>query len=137
MEDLLSLANELMKDDNYKKGTYTEIPDGEYKAIIEAITLKESQSGNQYVGFTLVITDGEFAERKMFVNRFLTEGALRITVSQIMNLIKTCGYELEGDMFTDFETMVNCLQSLIGQEITVTKKTKGDFSNYTMVGGAE
>jgi hypothetical protein len=137
MEDLLSLANELMKDDNYKKTNYTEIPDGTYKAIIESIALKESQTGNTYVNFTLVITDGEFSERKLFVNRFLTEGAIKITVSQIMNLIKTCGYELEGDMFTDYETMVNCLQSLIGQEITVTKKTKGDFANYTMVGGAE
>lgn len=135
MEDLLKIANELMENDNYKKGnTFEELPDGTYLCSLEKVELRESQSGNQYFSFTNVIIDGDYTERKLFVNMFLTEKTIKRTFSSIMNLITSCGFELDPSMFTDYETLEGCLQNLVNSQITITKKTNGEFVNYHMEG---
>lgn len=137
MEDLLSLATELMENDNYKKNDFAEVPDGEYFCNIDKVELRESQSGNQYFSFTNTILDGEYAERKIFVNLFLTDKTIKRTFSSIMNLISSCGYDIDASMFADFDTLNDCLQTLVNNTITINKKTNGEFVNYRMTGGAE
>jgi len=139
MEELLNLATELMKDDNYKKNTYEDNkPDGDYLVNIDKIELKTSaEKGTQWFSFTTTIIDGDFIEQKIFINLYLTEKTLKRTITSIMNLISSCGYELNQEMFTDFETLEECLQTLINSTITVNKKTNGEFVNYKMTGGAE
>lgn len=138
MEDLLSLATELMKDDNYKKGnSFEEVPDGDYICNIDKIELRESQNGNQYFSFTNTILEGDLTERKIFVNMFLSEKTIKRTFTNLMNLITSCGYDLDPTMFSDFDTLLECLQSLVDTRIEVHKKTNGEYVNYSMNGGAE
>ena len=137
MEDLLNLASELMKDDNYKKSSFEELPDGEYLVNIDKIELRENDKGTQWIGFTNTVVDGDYSERKMFINMFLTEKTIKRTISAIMNIITSFGYELDTSMFADFDTLVECLQSLINKQATVVKKTNGEFVNYTLRGVEE
>lgn len=137
MEDLLNLASELMKDDNYKKSNFEELPDGEYLVNIDKIELRENDKGTQWIGFTNTVIDGDFSERKMFINMFLTEKTIKRTISAIMNIITSFGYELDTSMFADFDTLVECLQSLINKQANVTKRTNGEFVNYTLRGVEE
>lgn len=135
MEDLLKIANELMENDNYKKqGAFEEVPDGNYLANLDKVELRESQSGNQYFSFTNTVLDGEFTERKIFINMFLTEKTIKRTFSSIMNLITSCGYEIDPSMFADYETLLGCLQNLVNSQLSITKKTNGEFVNYHMEG---
>lgn len=137
MEDLLNLASELMKDDNYKKSSFEELPDGEYLVNIDKIELRENDKGTQWISFTNTVIDGDFSERKMFINMFLTEKTIKRTISAIMNIITSFGYELDTSMFADFNTLVECLQTLINKQANVTKKTNGEFVNYTLRGVEE
>lgn len=137
MEDLLKIANELMENDNYKKqGNFEELPDGTYVCNLDKVELRESQSGNQYFSFTNTVVDGEYTERKIFVNMFLTEKTIKRTFSSIMNLITSCGYDLDPSMFGDYETLESCLQNLVNAQVTINKKTNGEFVNYHMEGVA-
>ena len=58
------------------------------------------------------------------------------TIKNIMRLITSCGFELSTEMFASYETLEECLQSLVNQEVVLTKKTsKNDFINYSLEGG--
>lgn len=138
MEDLLKLATDLMKDDNYKKEvSYEELPDGDYTVNIDKIELRSNDKGTQWIGFTNTVLDGDYSERKMFINMFLTEKTVKRTITAIMNIITSFGYELDPTMFADFDTLVECLQTLVNQTAYVEKKTNGEFVNYKVRGGAE
>ena len=58
------------------------------------------------------------------------------TIKDIMRLITSCGFELSTEMFTSYETLEECLQALVNQQVVLTKKTsKNDFINYSLLGG--
>lgn len=139
MDDLLKMASELMENDNYKNssGDYPTIPDGDYASNIDKIEFRTSSKGTEYINITVTIVDGDFTGQKMFIPFYLSEKALKPSLSRLMTLITSCGYTLDASMFTDFDTLVECLQSLINTVVTVKKKTNGEYINYSMVGGAE
>lgn len=139
MKDLLNLASELMANDAYKNNDYVERkPDGKYLVNIDSIELRTSQKGNQWFKFKTTILDGEYAEQHFTVDWFLTEKTMERTIKDIMKLITSCGFELNTEMFTSYETLEECLQSLVNQEIELTKKTsKNNFINYSLEGGVD
>lgn len=139
MKDLLNLASELMANDAYKNNDYVERkPDGTYLVNIDSIELRTSQKGNQWFKFKTTILDGEYAEQHFTVDWFLTEKTMERTIKDIMKLITSCGFELNTEMFTSYETLEECLQSLVNQEIELTKKTsKNNFINYSLEGGVD
>lgn len=139
MKDLLNLASELMANDAYKSNDYVERkPDGVYLVNIDSIELRTSQKGNQWFKFKTTILDGEYAEQHFNVDWFLTEKTMERTIKDIMKLITSCGFELNTEMFTSYETLEECLQSLVNQEIELTKKTsKNNFINYSLEGGVD
>ena len=137
MKDLLNLASELMANDAYKSNNYVERkPDGQYPVNIDSIEFKTSQKGTQWFRFKTTILDGEYAEEYFTVDWFLTEKTMERTIKDIMRLITSCGFELSTEMFTSYEILEECLQSLVNQQVVLTKKTsKNDFINYSLLGG--
>ncbi len=138
MEDLLKIANELMENDNYKKEvSYEELPDGDYVVNIDKIEYKVNDKGTPWINFATTVTEGEYTERKLFFSYFLTEKTVKRSISALMNVITSFGYALDAEMFSDFETLTNCLQSLINKTGYVNKTTNGNYTNYKLTGGAE
>lgn len=141
MDDLLMLAGELVENNNYQKDNFQEEtkPDGDYEVVIESIKLKQSEStGTEWFGFTLKVVDGEFIEEKFYVNLFLTEKTIKATLSKIMRLIASMGYEIDLAMFNDKETIAEGLQTLVGGSTILSKRTsKNGFINYSFKGGEE
>lgn len=141
MDDLLLLAGELAENNNFEKDTYNEEtkPDGDYPVVIEKVALKTSDStGTEWYSFALKIVDGDFIEEKFYVNLYLTEKTVKATLSKIMKLIKSLGYEIDLQMFNDKNTIEAGLQSLIGERTILSKQTsKGGFINYSFKGDAE
>ena len=139
MKDLLNLASELMANDAYKSNDYVERkPDGKYLVNIDSIELRTSQKGNQWFKFKTTILDGEYAEQHFTVDWFLTEKTMERTIKDIMKLITSCGFELNTEMFTSYETLEECLQALVNQQVELTKKTsKNNFINYSLEGGVD
>lgn len=139
MKDLLNLASELMANDAYKSNDYVERkPDGKYLVNLDSIELRTSQKGNQWFKFKTTILDGEYAEQHFTVDWFLTEKTMERTIKDIMKLITSCGFELNTEMFTSYETLEECLQALVNQQVELTKKTsKNNFINYSLEGGVD
>jgi hypothetical protein len=141
MDDLLMLAGELVENNNYQKNNFQEEtkPDGDYEVVIESIKLKQSEStGTEWFGFTLKVVDGEFIEEKFYVNLFLTEKTIKATLSKIMRLIASMGYEIDLAMFNDKETIAEGLQTLVGGSTILSKSTsKNGFINYSFKGGED
>lgn len=137
MENLLNLANELLKDDSYKNTSFVDNkPDGDYLCTIDKIEFKENANGTQWFNVKAVIIDGDYIEQPMFLNYFLTEKSIKRAIGDLMVLIDVCGYEPSIEMFSDFDVLNKNLQVLIGSEITVNKKTsKAGNVYYTVKGG--
>lgn len=136
MEDLLKLANELMANESYKSvGGFEDYPDGNYHVNIDKVELKMAQqTGNRFISFGTTILDGDYAEKKMFFSYFLTDKTAKRTLSTIMNILTSFGYELNAAMFQDYDTLISCLQALVGSTGVVEKKTNGQYANYTLRG---
>jgi hypothetical protein len=141
MDDLLTLAGDLVENNNFQKDSFQEEtkPDGEYLTSIESIKLKESEStGTEWFNFVLNILDGEYVGEKFYVNLFLTEKSVKASLSKIMRLITAMGYEIDLSMFQDKLSIEQGLQSVIGENIVLTKSTsKSGFINYSFKGEGE
>lgn len=138
MEDLLSMASELVENNNYKNVNNFEEkkPDGEYEVLLESISLKESeQTGTEWFNIVAKVLSGEYAEEKFYIKLFLTEKTTKTTLSKIMTLIDAAGYTIDPGMFSDTGSIVEGLQSLIGSTIILVKKTSGKgYINYSFEG---
>lgn len=140
MDDILAIASTLVENENYKKDDYLDVkPDGEYTTILEKVEVKMSEEkGTEWFSFIFNIVEGEYANQKLFVNLFLTEKTTKGTLSKIMNLISSLGYEIDLTMFESKDAIEKGLQNVIGTEILVNKKTSANgYVNYSMRGTEE
>lgn len=139
MDDLLILAAGLVENNNFKNDSFQDEtkPDGKYETIVEAIKLKTSaEKGTQWFSFTLLIVDGEYINEKFYVSLFLTPKTIKATMSKIMKLITSMGYEIDLDMFASYEVLEEGLQSLVSGTTTLTKVTSTNgYVNYSFEGG--
>ena len=142
MDDLLALASELAENNNYKTAdnNYEEKkPDGTYSVLIESIKLKTSENtGNQWFNIIVKVLEGDYVEEKFYVNYFLTEKMVKRTLSKLMKLINSCGYDIDVAMFSDVESIEQGLQELVGNSLYLEKKTsKKGFVDYSFMNEEE
>lgn len=140
MDDLLKTAMELLDNSNYKTvgtGEYPEIPDGDYRVNIDKVDLKQSTKGTDYINITVTIVDGDYTNQKMFVPYYFSEKTIKSSYAKLMSLIASCGYEPSAEMFQDFETLRDGLETLVDKAVNCEKKTKGEYVNYTLKGDVE
>lgn len=141
MDNLLVLAGELVENNNFKTDDFQEEtkPDGVYETIIESIKAKVSEEkGTEWFAFSLKVTDGDYIEEKFNVNLFLTEKSIKITLKKIMRLLTALGYEIDITMFSDKDSIVEGLQSVVGETTFLSKTTsKNGFINYDFIEGGQ
>ena len=142
MDDLLALASELAENNNYKTAdnNYEEKkPDGLYSVLIESIKLRTSENtGNQWFNIIVKVLEGDYIEEKFYVNYFLTEKMVKRTLSKLMKLINSCGYDIDVAMFSDVESIEQGLQELVGNSLYLEKKTsKKGFVDYSFMNEEE
>lgn len=142
MDDLLTLASELAENNNYKTAdnNYEEKkPDGLYSVLIESIKLRTSEStGTQWFSIVAKVLDGDYVEEKFYVSYFLTEKTVKRTLSKLMKLINSCGYDIDVAMFNDVDTIEEGLQELVGSNLFLDKKTsKKGFVDYSFMNEEE
>lgn len=142
MDDLLALASELAENNNYKTAdnNYEEKkPDGLYSILIESIKLKTSENtGNQWFNIIVKVLEGDYVEEKFYVNYFLTEKMVKRTLSKLMKLINSCGYDIDVAMFSDVDSIEQGLQELVGNSLYLEKKTsKKGFIDYSFMNEEE
>ena len=142
MDDLLALASELAENNNYKTAdnNYEEKkPDGLYSILIESIKLRTSENtGNQWFNIIVKVLEGDYVEEKFYVNYFLTEKMVKRTLSKLMKLINSCGYNIDVAMFSDVESIEQGLQELVGNSLYLEKKTsKKGFIDYSFMNEEE
>lgn len=139
MDDLLLLAGELAENNNFKNDTFNEDtkPDGEYLVVLESIKLRMSETtGTEWFSLTLKVVEGDYIEEKFYVNLFLTEKTVKRTLTILMRLLSSMGYEIDITMFSDKNTIAESFQSLVGEQTTLVKQTsKNGFINYSFKGG--
>jgi hypothetical protein len=141
MDDLLMLAGELAENNNFKNDNFQEDtkPDGDYAVVLESLKLKTSDStGTEWFGLVLKVIEGDYIEEKFYVNLFLTEKTIKRTLTILMRLLASMGYEVDVTMFSDKNTIVDGLQPLVGEQTILSKTTsKNGFVNYSFKGGEE
>ena len=142
MDDLLTLASELAENNNYKTAdsNYEEKkPDGVYSVLIESIKLRTSEStGTQWFSIVAKVLEGDYVEDKFYVSYFLTEKTIKRTLSKLMKLINSCGYDIDVAMFTDVDTIAEGLQEIVGNNLYLEKKTSGKgFIDYSFMNEEE
>lgn len=142
MDDLLMLASELAENNNYKTAdnNYEEKkPDGVYSVLIESIKLRTSEStGTQWYSIVAKVLEGDYVEEKFYVSYFLTEKTVKRTLSKLMKLINSCGYDVDVAMFSDVESIEEGLQELVGSNLFLNKKTsKKGFVDYSFMNEEE
>lgn len=142
MDDLLMLASELAENNNYKTAdnNYEEKkPDGVYSVLIESIKLRTSEStGTQWYSIVAKVLEGDYVEEKFYVSYFLTEKTVKRTLSKLMKLINSCGYDIDVAMFNDVESIEEGLQELVGSALYLDKKTsKKGFVDYSFMNEEE
>ena len=142
MDDLLMLASELAENNNYKTAdnNYEEKkPDGVYSVLIESIKLRTSEStGTQWYSIVAKVLEGDYVEEKFYVSYFLTEKTVKRTLSKLMKLINSRGYDIDVAMFNDVESIEEGLQELVGSTLYLDKKTsKKGFVDYSFMNEEE
>lgn len=134
-EDLLTLASELIENNNYKNDTYASDnrPDGDYRVVLKQAEFKEKEeTGTTWFALTFDILTADYVGEKFFVNLFLTEKTTKRTLTTIMRLVSSMGYELDPLAFKSTNSILKVLKSLIDNETILNKKTsKGGFINYS------
>lgn len=58
----------LMKEQKENKGSYKEVPSGEYPVVIDKLELAETTWGDEQISIWFKITDGEYKNGRLFYN---------------------------------------------------------------------
>lgn len=114
----LSRFDQTVQTETKPRPTFVEIPDGRYDVRIEDVELyKSPSSGNPVLKYTLRVLGPTHIDRMMWKRRGITEK----TRDWVMDELKICGLELSK--FSDLKLY---LHDLIGVELEVTRKTRGE-----------
>lgn len=133
MDELLEIAQKTMEGFNPatdKVNDYEEVVDGDYSCLLEKVTAKVSESGNNYISFDFSIMSND-DNRHIFVPYFFTDKTMERSIKSLSKLAFDFGYELPVEAFTSYDTLAETLNNMAGNQATVNKKTsKSGFTNY-------
>lgn len=105
------------------------MPDGRYNVRIEDVELyKSPSSGNPVLKYTLRVIGPTHANHLMWKRRGITDK----TRDYVADEVKLCGLQLPR-----FSDLKQNLHELIGVEIEVTRKTRGEDVNIYFNGPVE
>ncbi len=129
----LTRFDSLVQTETTERPKVESIPDGRYEVRIEDAELGVSpRSGNPVLKYTLRVIGPNFVNRVMWKHRGITAN----TVQYVMDELKVCGLELKR-----FSDLSEFLQEIIGAEIEITRKTRGEdvniYFNKQLDGGPE
>ncbi len=114
----LSRFDRTVQTETKPRKQFSEMPDGRYEVRIEDAELyKSPSSGNPVLKYTLRVLGPTHTNQLMWKRRGITEK----TRDYVEEELKTCGLELER-----FSDLKNNLHELIGVELEVTRKTRGE-----------
>jgi hypothetical protein len=114
----LSRFDNAVQTETKPRPQFAEIPDGRYDVRIEDVELyKSPSSGNPVLKYTMRVLGPTHADRMMWKRRGITEK----TRDYVLDELKVCGLLL--DKFSDLKLH---LHDLIGVELEVTRKTRGE-----------
>ena len=117
----LTRFDSLVQSETQDRPKIDSIPDGRYEVRIEDAELGVSpRSGNPVLKYTLRVTGPNFTNRVMWKHRGITAN----TVQYVMDELKVCGLQLKR-----FSDLGQFLQEIIGAEIEITRKTRGEDVN--------
>lgn len=134
MESLLDLAKKTMEGFNPATDTvdnFEKIEDGIYNCVLEDVKARKNDKGTNWISFRFSIMDGDYANRQIFVNYYFTEKTVERSIKALNKVAYDFGYTLPVDAFSTYETLAETLNSMAGNQATVTQKTgKNDFTSY-------
>jgi len=134
MDDLLSIATKTMENFDPavdKVDDFEKLPDGDYDCLLEDVTARKSEKGTNWISFKFSVMSGDYENRLIFVNFFFTEKTIERSIKAITKLAYEFGYELPTDAFTSYESLAETLNTMAGNQATVSQSTsKNDFTNY-------
>lgn len=137
MEDLLNIANGVMDNFDPEKDSvrdFSNLPDGEYKALIEEVGHRKSEKGTLSVFFKCGITDGDNAGRFLWASYYFTEKMAEQNIQKMIKIAHQLGFDYKEIDFKSVETIAKSLDGMIGEEVTLLAKTgKTDFQNVEIV----
>ncbi len=125
----LSRFDQTVQTETKRRPAMEELPDGRYDVRIEDVELYKSPStGNPVLKYTLRVIGPTHANHLMWKRRGITDK----TRDYVADEVKLCGLALER-----FSDLKQNLHELIGVEIEVTRKTRGEDVNIYFNGLAE
>lgn len=123
MDNLLNDLENLFDDVKDQENVYENVPDGEYLAVIDSATYKESKnSGRPMVQIACKIIHGEYEGR--FHSRFLMlTGNDEVGTRRNLNAFATQAKKLGVDTSKGFTNTLDQLDELEGKEVVVKIET--------------
>lgn len=126
-EELNSLLQSAQNVELPEEGEFTELPEGEYKAVIDNIQFKESKAGNLMCEWEFIIDEGDYSNRHHWKYNVLNspENMKRLLTELAKFGVDTTTMESIEKGFTD---MINVPVTLEIKK-SVSKKTGTEFTN--------
>ena len=122
MEDLLNIAAKTMEKFDPatdKVDDYEKMPDGEYSCLLEDVKARKNDKGTNWISLTFTVLEGDYENRKIFVNFFFTEKTVERSIKGITKMAYDFGYEFEEEnaiyMFEHGNYSCDCNRSLFIQ----------------------
>lgn len=91
MFDFLELTQGLIEKNDFNETEFQPLPAGTYLTKVVNVEKKTSQSGNDYVGMTMEVIDGEYASRKIYNNLHLTPKTAENSIKRIYKMAEFAG----------------------------------------------
>jgi hypothetical protein len=124
--------------DEQGKNSFALLPKGEYNAIVDSFKERKTNSGNDQMLLTFIITDGDHKGRKITKGYLMSgnEKAVQIARGQLKTLLACAqkGFDLKGPW--EFVGLEICLGIKIapnheGQEVNEVSYTKPKKNTYS------
>jgi hypothetical protein len=109
------------------------VPDGNYRVVLDSVEIRTSQAGNEYLNWDMIIQGGDYPGRHLFTGNSFPKGDDELAKIQqqlgfLKHNLKTCGVDIDSPKFSLSKFLDDKLVSLYGIVLDVTAKTKKDKS---------
>lgn len=112
MNDFLELTKGLVEKQDFEETEFQALARGNYRVKVVNVEKKISQnSGNEYIGMTLEIVDGDYTGRKIFNNIFLTVKTAEASVKRIYKMAQLI--DMAPEVFTDVDSIVEFCKKFV------------------------
>lgn len=105
MNDFLELTQGLIEKQDFEPtNIFEDLPKGHYTVQVVNTEKRTSQNGNDYIGVTLEVCDGDLTGRKIFDNLFFTMKTAENTIKKIYKIAQMMN--IPAETFNDVNDIV-------------------------------